>query len=183
MLKVHNAKQFIRSLERQIDAMERHCEQVFRGYVTAVFHRLVMETPQFSGNAVANWNVSVGSPDFSVNLGWKHDYDPSADGPRFSKGATAAAMDAVFSSGDILSGSFSLGSTYYISNAAENLKGQKYIAFLEENPNNFLRPENNPGHMVERTVASAKRGLFTPGQIESLKRLQPGQLTNPGVGI
>ena len=41
----------------------------FRDFVWQVFLRILRETPQFTGAAVANWNLSKGSPNF--------DYDPS----------------------------------------------------------------------------------------------------------
>lgn len=45
--------------------------QTFRDYVWEVFKRILRETPQYTGKAVANWNLSIGAPDFSFdpNLG------------------------------------------------------------------------------------------------------------------
>jgi len=40
----------------------------------------------------------------------------------------------------------------YLTNAATDLLGKEYITMLEDNPNNFLREENTPGHMVEHAV-------------------------------
>ncbi len=42
--------------------------QQFQGLVWDVFLRIVRETPQWSGKAVANWNISVGSPDLDVHV-------------------------------------------------------------------------------------------------------------------
>lgn len=39
----------------------------FREIVWVTFCRILEETPQFSGKAVANWNIGVGAPDFSYD--------------------------------------------------------------------------------------------------------------------
>ena len=41
----------------------------YRSFVWAVFLRILKETPQFSGTAVANWNISINGPNY--------DYDPT----------------------------------------------------------------------------------------------------------
>lgn len=41
--------------------------QQYRDMVWEIFLRVVRETPQYSGRAVANWNISVGQPDFSFD--------------------------------------------------------------------------------------------------------------------
>lgn len=45
--------------------------EVFRSMVKDVFYRLLRNTPQWSGQAVANWKISIGAPDtsFDPNLG------------------------------------------------------------------------------------------------------------------
>jgi len=54
--------------------------QTFRDYVWEVFKRILRETPQYTGKAVANWNLSIGSPnfDFDDNLGDKPEYMSSS---------------------------------------------------------------------------------------------------------
>lgn len=37
----------------------------YRDFVWEVFNRILLQTPQFSGKAVANWNLSIGSPNFT----------------------------------------------------------------------------------------------------------------------
>lgn len=39
----------------------------FQQAVWAVFCKIVYATPQWSGKAVANWNIGLGAPDFSVD--------------------------------------------------------------------------------------------------------------------
>lgn len=52
----------------------------YRAMVWEIFLRVVRETPQYTGKAVANWNISVGQPDFSFDdsLG---DHDDWFDAP------------------------------------------------------------------------------------------------------
>jgi len=39
----------------------------FRKLVWNLFMRILRETPQYTGKAVANWNIGVGAPDFSFH--------------------------------------------------------------------------------------------------------------------
>lgn len=41
--------------------------QQYRDMVWEIFLRVVRETPQYTGKAVANWNISTGQPDFSFD--------------------------------------------------------------------------------------------------------------------
>jgi hypothetical protein len=58
----------------------------YRDMVWEIFLRVVRETPQYTGKAVANWNISVGQPDFSFDdsLGdhdiWFDPPDPEGSG-------------------------------------------------------------------------------------------------------
>lgn len=70
------------SLERGIDVMMRRVEESYvaeyRQFVWAVFVRLLYETPQYSGTAVASWNIvlsdSVGPG--AGPTGYKSDVQP-----------------------------------------------------------------------------------------------------------
>lgn len=39
----------------------------YRKFIWEIFKRIVRETPQYSGKAVANWNLGVGAPDYDFN--------------------------------------------------------------------------------------------------------------------
>lgn len=52
-------------------ATDEYCK-----FVWEVFLRILAETPQFSGAAVANWNISVGGPNFDYNPDLGTDLDP-----------------------------------------------------------------------------------------------------------
>lgn len=57
-----------------------HTMPEYRQFVWGVFCRILGETPQWSGKAVANWNLSVGGPDldWDPNVGDKVDIWGSA---------------------------------------------------------------------------------------------------------
>lgn len=69
----------------------------YRAMVWEIFLRVVRKTPQYTGKAVANWNISVGQPDFSFDdsLG---DHDIWFDPPEI--GEWAAAPEDLRSKGD-----------------------------------------------------------------------------------
>ncbi|MFU8831017.1 MAG: hypothetical protein ACNA7J_02565 [Wenzhouxiangella sp.] len=175
---------FTLALTAKLNRMRQACGEVYRGYALAVYHRILTETPQYSGNAVSNWNVSMGQPNYKVKYTWKESGSNLRWVPRFSKGAPPAIMDSVHSNSAIFAGPFTLTAPYYLANAAENLDKKSYIQLLERNPNFFLRPVNEPGQMVERVANSARTfGILSQARIESLRKLAPGQLGNPGVGL
>jgi hypothetical protein len=175
---------FNMALAAKLKRMHQACGEVYRGYALAVYHRILTETPQWSGNAVSNWNVSMGQPNYEVKYSWKESGSNLRWVPRFSKGAPPAIMDSVHSNSAIFAGPFMLTASYYLANAAENLDKKSYIQLLERNPNFFLRPVNEPGQMVERVANSARTfGVLEQTRAESLRKLAPGQLSNPGVGL
>lgn len=51
--------------------------QDYRDLVYDILKRLVSVTPQFSGKAVANWNVSIGSPNFDWDEDLGDDIEPT----------------------------------------------------------------------------------------------------------
>ena len=179
MFHIENAEDFTRQLRAKVLAMRMACDEITRGYVTAVFHWVAMETPQWSGNAAANWNFSLGAPDLSVSHTFKANSLRWV--PKFSKGETSTVMSAVNRARGSIQSMTVMGPSAFISNAAESLDNQRYIQHLEDNRSNFLRPVNNPGHMLERVGFRAFMGVLSEPSKEALKRLKPGQLSNPGV--
>lgn len=163
MLEFENLSDFVAKLDAELLRVEAEVTNVFRGYCVAVYHRILLETPQWSGNAVSNWNFSVGVPDYTVDNTL---LDETEGGSslyqgllRHVEGASKGDMSAIQVSTDRNLNrdvEVTLLAPVFISNACEDLSGDTYIMKLEENPNLFLRPENQPGHMVEYTVAEAR---------------------------
>lgn len=57
------------TVNKNLDLMLAKTRQMavdkYKDFIWEVFKRILRETPQWSGNAVANWNISVGAPDYS----------------------------------------------------------------------------------------------------------------------
>jgi len=176
-----NGAEFIKELNAAVANMKREADEVFRGFATATFHRAAMETPQWSGNAAYNWNVSKNQEDGTVRYEFKE--APTPKDSALSKGNPFAVSLAVRRATSTLL-TVSINDKVFVCNSAESLDNESYIAYLEENPNNFLRAVNSPGHMIERTAnKAASLGRLTPLQELALRALRPGQLNNGAVGI
>ena len=196
MIRFTNVAEFIKKLDAAIDKMEQESNEIFRGFVTATYHRILTETPQWSGNAVSNWNVSLNGPDWSVTHALKKAAAPDRSaralrahkwdtpyGPAVSKGDPRGIMMSVRRAKPTLAG-ITIKYRVHLCNAAEDLDNSVYIQYLEDNPNSFLRPVNQPGHMVEHVANSASSfSLLSEQQQLALRFLTPGQLNNPGFGL
>jgi len=175
---------FLNALDAELARIKKEVTEIYRGFVTATFHRVLLDTPQWTGNAVANWNVSLGQIDYSVNYTFKEQHVQKWI-PLYQKGATPASMSAATRAASTIA-SISLDNPVpvYFANSAENLDHKSYIQYLEVNINNFLRDVNKPGHMVENTARLAgNMGELRLAQQYALRALRVGQLYNPGVGI
>lgn len=68
------AQKFIKNLDQvkiQTDLWIVKAQEIkldhFRSAVWALFRTILRSTPQWSGKAVANWNIGIGAPDFTVD--------------------------------------------------------------------------------------------------------------------
>lgn len=66
-LQVANKKNTIDQLNFALQRLEDVQEEVFRDIVWQVFCRIISQTPQFSGAAVAHWTIGVGNPNTFYN--------------------------------------------------------------------------------------------------------------------
>lgn len=62
---VKNLGQFDIGIDLFMKKVEQSPVQVFRWMVWEVFCEILEQTPQWSGKAVANWNIGVGAPDYT----------------------------------------------------------------------------------------------------------------------
>lgn len=60
-LKVNNLSEFNSALDSALAAMEREVTHALRGFTVTVFRELVENSPQWSGNLAANWNIGINS--------------------------------------------------------------------------------------------------------------------------
>lgn len=174
----------------------KHINDVYRGLAISLFNYAAWETPQWTGSAAANWNIQVGAPSSETTMELKRsnvsirgmmtsDRQRSRNKygtPVTQKGDPRAVAVAVRrNSGKLAAVHMSI--PIYITNAAKDFTGEAYIKMLEANPNSYLRPVNEPGHMVARGVAkaSARFARITPGQEIALKTLKLGDPSNAGL--
>lgn len=61
-LGVRNKDRVLRELELRITRMRDIPDELYREVVGKVFRRILRQTPQFSGAAVAHWTIGLGSP-------------------------------------------------------------------------------------------------------------------------
>lgn len=68
---VKNKQVVLNALELRIQRMNKVPDEVYRDIIRKVFLRVLRQTPQFSGKAVASWVIGVGAPGSvdSENLG------------------------------------------------------------------------------------------------------------------
>lgn len=195
MLKLVGAAAFKKGIDTWLADMEKMSKEVLRGYCTVVYHRLALETPQWSGNAASNWRIQIGEVDTSTDSALLRRGQTSTKSVGFKRrGATRMARSlAEFIKGDIRAvqigvarnsgrlAAIELGEPVFISNSSESLSGVSYIQYLEANPNNYLRKGNRPGGMVERAEVYGELGELSPAQIEALRGVRLGELSNRGI--
>lgn len=61
-LKPLNLSEFNSAIDAALTALERDVTHAFRGFSLTVFRELVENSPQWSGNLAANWNVGINAP-------------------------------------------------------------------------------------------------------------------------
>lgn len=71
-----NGGQFLNAVDIWMNQYRKQPLAMFKAFVWEAFLQVLRETPQYTGKAVANWNMSIGAPNF--------DFDPSlGDDPEF----------------------------------------------------------------------------------------------------
>lgn len=176
-VKPEDARSFLTGLRKALAEINTEVVEVYRGYALNALHAIVRETPQWSGGAASNWNFDFGQPTYRMDTDLK---DADASLPWHMAGMNLRdkddkrAWEISFARAAVgVSGLTALASTprgalklphIYINNAAKDLDGSSYIQHLEENPGDYLRKENEPGHMVQYTVQNI-RGLGSRGVI------------------
>lgn len=173
--------EFLLGLERWHQEAALEAVQVYKGIAVSVFNYVTHETPQWTGSAAANWNLSIGVPDFNVDLSLKASQstaDRLMGVGALQKGDEAAIQRAATRNAGRAEAITSLRTPVYLANAAQDLQRQTYIRLLEDNPNNYLRPENEPGHMLANAYrdVSIETALISPAKAEKLSHLRLGDI-------
>jgi hypothetical protein len=148
-----------------IDEVKTAAEDVAVGVAKVIFNHAIYNGPQYSGDYVANWKVSIGT--------LRPEFDHNAIGgvgrvPRYKKGSVSAIQYA--QSRADFSG-FKLGQTLYLHNSAAHDEPHAWL--IENNMINF-RPVNAGAHSImRRSVAFAMNrfGKVGPTQLAALRKV------------
>lgn len=62
-----NLSEFNSGVDAALAAIERDVTHALRGFATTVFRELVENSPQWSGNLAANWNIGINAPSGDYN--------------------------------------------------------------------------------------------------------------------
>lgn len=89
---IKNLPAVLAALDFQIERVGKLHIAAFRKAVWEVFCNILVQTPQFTGRAVANWNIGVGAPDLT--------FDPAGDDQRVTKSGYLAKGKSLRQRGD-----------------------------------------------------------------------------------
>lgn len=141
-------------LDEAFQALEAEVTEVVRGIAIETWNRVLLQTPQYYGRAVASWSFSIGSPMFvdrsslvaipeavGEDMWGVKEYGP---GSVKSKG-NLEAINIANAYASLAPWTFRLGDDVFISNGSDH-------AGLLEKPEIMLRAVNRPGQMVARTL-------------------------------
>ncbi|MDI1362514.1 hypothetical protein [Methylotenera sp.] len=155
MLKIDNAREFNEGLDAWFVSVEDLAVQTLRGLSVEVFKKALENSPQFSGNAVANWKYSVDGIDTShddffkdafwaeIKAEWPLEVkayskqDPHEEAEQYALDANAGRQAQVKS----------LNNVIYVSNSVD------YADWLATSTEAKLRTPNHVGHLISQTVA------------------------------
>lgn len=137
--------------------------EIFRGFVLVAYDSIVDKTPQWTGHAAAQWNIGVNHIDLSKSERFLEENlavsaairDPQSGLGLLRPAKQVGDMEAIREAKSRQAGKaekITLENVIYISNNVEAALRGSYASKLEENPNNFLRPENDGGHMILKTL-------------------------------
>lgn len=147
MLKIQGLAQLDQVTNTWLASCHEVAENTARGYVAETFWYILQTSPQYSGDFVANWHMSLGTPSYTFSentlkvtklarnglFKWHSHIFQEGDDPAISHAASAAMP--------VLS-SFKLGVPVYFTNSAAH--DEPYAVKIESNAIAF-RPVNTSG--------------------------------------
>ncbi len=142
-------------------ALNQEITDIYQGFITIAYDSVVDKTPQWTGHATAQWNIGINQIDVSRshkylkdNLAVSQSVESRRE-PAQTPTKAAGHPEAIEEAKSRQTGfvqQIKLDDMVFISNNVESLLTGAYATKLEANPNDYLRPENDPGHMVARTL-------------------------------
>lgn len=146
-----NLASFNASVVGWFKAVEEAAAEVAVGLAKKSFEKLLINSPQYSGDFVAGWGVGYGKVVSNFKAGRYHEQKWGSGSP-FQRGDEPAMNDARQAA---QWGRLKLGTSIYISNDAHHTDA---YAWKIENGEITLRTENmGASHLVSTTVASMGR--------------------------
>lgn len=188
MIRITNREAFHAKVTNWLGSVRDMAEQAAVSMAYETLHLLLESSPQHSGDFVANWNVSIDTPDYSWGenlVGGRTYFQGHRDSARYSEGSRTAidyAVNKVDLSGFRLGQSIFLANnathTHSIERASKTGEGfsfagdveSHYAVKIEENKIKF-RPENpSGGRVMARALqqASVRYANLTRTRIASL---------------
>jgi hypothetical protein len=156
VLKLEGEQLFIAGIDRWMGDVEQLAVEALRGLAVKVFKAALDNSPQFSGNAVANWKFSVNSVDVSQDDFFKDLFyekitpdviayskiNPNDQAHDYAIAGAAGNDMKVKSLRDVI----------YVSNSVS------YASWLAKATEADLRAVNHVGHLISHTIADVVEG-------------------------
>lgn len=165
---IQNLAEFENSVQSWFKAVRGAAEEAAVGLAKRVFDKVLIESPQSSGDFTANWKVSVGAPDTTFTIGVIKQRLSHAD-------HEGIKWELLYKRGDPEAIAYAkshanwqpirLGQTIYISNSAEH--DESYAMKIENGSINF-RPANKGAEAVGRRSVAFVAGRYGVISKESL---------------
>lgn len=172
-----NSAQFFREIDAALAGFEVTIQLVQRGLAIETFGQILVENPQSTGNAVANWNFGIGAVIDDTDSYFRDVAATMSPKERRAARKIKGDREAIDRALDRNAGNDAITAkfqTIYITNSVLGDGDIEYIDKLEENPNNFLRKDNRPGAMVAGAVGyvNSTYGLLNAADVAYLSKLK-----------
>ena len=169
-----NSADFNNGIDMWFDDVRAAATLKFRELVWDLFVTVVRETPQWSGKAVANWNISIGSvgsrydgslgDDNEVGRTSFYDNDKFYSHAPHSKGVSKW-IDVALNANRPTVGAIKLTDKVFIYNLTTGDDGDSYLAGFQTNVDwpTKLREVNRPYETVQQSVQIVTNKWMTKG--------------------
>lgn len=169
-----NAVEFSKSVDKWFDDVRSAATIKFRELVWDLFETVVRETPQWSGKAVANWNISIGSVGsvYDGSLGSDNEVGRTSfyENDKFYSHAPHQKGDPKWISVAMernrpIVGAIKLNDKVFIYNLTTGDEGDSYLAGFQTNVDwpTKLRQVNRPYETVQQSVQIVTGKWMTTG--------------------
>lgn len=164
MFKITNLDQIDRELDAWLASVEAEITKVAKGLAVEALVTAAYESPQYSGDFTANWNLSVNQPDRSFTAG----VFPEAAFPSkhpFINGDSPAIAYAMGQADGKLD-NFKLGDTIWLCNSA--VHQDDYAWKIENNRIKFRSGNSGSPLLHTMDYLKAKYGVITKQRAQGL---------------